>query len=348
MKVIVFGASGFVGGWICELLNNRKDVELLACVRRWAASARLARRGIELHQLDLDDNRDFVELLRGAEIVINAAMLPANRESALVTRLYEFAAKANVARFIQLSSAAVYGNLVGDVDEQAPPMPDNEYAAGKAKMERQLLARAALGGPQMFILRPSIIYGPFSDAWTVRYAKRIASGRWSSLSGLGSGTCNLVHAQDIARAAVLCGTASVPAGSHVLNINGPDVVSWNEYIRRLGDALDIPGRFQPNTLKLLTMIVGSGIIRSGGKWALKHFQTAVRRVTQSGRTGPAVAAGAKSIVDLYPAPGELKLLRRRVRYGWQRAEEVLGFKPEITLTDGLKQSADWCRVHGVL
>ncbi len=215
-------------------------------------------------------------------------------------------------------------------------------------METALRSRATRGGTQLFILRPSIIYGPYSDDWTVRYARRIAAGRWRGLGWLGNGTCNLIHARDASRAAILCATNEVSPGSHVLNINGPDIVSWNEYIERLGNALEIEDRTTPSNIKLLAMIVGTETVRTTGKWLLLHFERSVRNLTQSGKTGPAVMAGARSLSDLYPPLNEVSLLRRKVRYIGDRAAKEIGFRPEVSLDEGLKQSANWCRTHGIV
>ena len=348
MKVIVFGAGGFIGGWICEQLNVLDDIKLLACVRRWSSAPRIARRGIEMVQVDLDSPGDLVSLVSGADAVINAAVPSSDREPELALRLYSSCAKANVHRFIQFSSAALYGDLSGTVNEGILPAPVDDYGRGKAEMERRLLQAAAKGGPQLFILRPSIVYGPFSDAWTVRFARRIANGRLMTLGTLGTGTCNLIYAGDVARAAILCATSNVASGSHVVNINGPDVVSWNDYIKRFGDALSIPNRTTPSNIRLVVMVYGTEIVRTVGKWLLAHFEKVIRSLTGSGKTGPAVMAGAKSLADLYPTLAETKLLRRRARYDWGRATKDLGFRPEMSLNEGLKISASWCRLHGVI
>ena len=113
MRIAVFGAGGFVGGWICEELSERQDIELLACVRQWASAVRLARRGLQIRQMDLGNSKALPALLAGVDVVVNAAMLPPTREPELVTALYSACANAGVGRFIQLSSAAVYGNRDG-------------------------------------------------------------------------------------------------------------------------------------------------------------------------------------------------------------------------------------------
>lgn len=348
MKIVVFGASGFVGGWICEELLTMEGVDVSGCVRTWAAAARVARRGITLTQVDLDSPDSLLPTITGADVVINAAVPPSNREPELALRLYKACAEAGIRKFIQFSSAAIYGDVTGEVDELVIVAPKDDYGRGKADMENRLLNAAANGGPQLFILRPSIIYGPFSDAWTVRYAQRIANGRWRTLGRFGEGTCNIVHVSDVARAAIMAATSEVRQGSHVLNINGPDAVSWNEYIERFGDALSVSNRTTPSRLYLSLMIFGSEALRGTGIWLKKHLNQLLKSLLGSGRAGPAIMAGAKLMADLYPTTAECELLRRKVIYKAERAAQELKFRPAIPLGQGLAQSASWCRRHGII
>jgi nucleoside-diphosphate-sugar epimerase len=209
-------------------------------------------------------------------------------------------------------------------------------------MEDRLLDAAAKAGPQLFILRPTIVYGPFSEPWTIRYARRIAALRWRTLGAAGTGTCNLVHGEDIARAVVLAASADVPGGSHVLNINGRELVSWNEYIERFGDALGISDRTTPSLGMFTVSAMALQALRTGVRWLKAR---GLRR--PAGSPAPAIAR-AQSLLGLYPTRGELKLLRRQARYSAERAARVLGFQASIPLTRGLQQSAAWCRIHGVI
>jgi nucleoside-diphosphate-sugar epimerase len=343
VRIVVFGAGGFVGGWICEELSQRNDIEQVACVRKWASAVRLARRGIDIRQADLEDANELPVILNGADVVINAAMLLPSREPELVTALYFACDRAGVRRFIQFSSAAIYGNRTGDVDENIASAPIDDYSRGKAEMERRLIKAASGSDQQLFILRPSIIYGPFSDAWTVRYVERIAKGRWRGLGRVADGICNLVHAHDVAKAVIAAATADIAPGVHVLNINGPDVVSWNEYIERLGDALGTSDRVAPNVALFRGMAVAAEIMRMGAKLTL------VRSIYQwsSGTTRDAMK-NAQAVTKLYPSLGELNLLSRKVHYLADQAAQVIGFSPSIPLEEGLRQSVAWCRMHGVI
>lgn len=343
MRIVIFGAGGFVGGWVCEELSLRSDIEQVACVRKWASAVRLARRGIAIRQADLENVKELPAILTGADAVVNAAMLPPHREAELVTALHTACVQAGVRRFVQFSSAAIYGNLVGTVDESTGPAPDGDYSRGKAEMESRLAGAAAASGTQLVILRPSIIYGPFSEGWTIRFVERIAMGRWRGLGQAGDGTCNLVHAQDVARAAIAAVTADIPPGVHILNINGPDLVTWNNYIERLGDALGTPDREIPNIARFRVMAAGAEILRTGGGigW-IRSFYRRSRGATRAAMTN------AKAVTALYPSSSELRLLSRKVHYLAERASRTLGVSPSISLEQGLRQSVDWCRVHGVV
>src|SRR2546421_4148700 len=242
MKIVVFGAGGFIGGWLCEELADCHDVELIPCVRGWSSAVRLARRGFNVVQVDLQQVTADVTLIAGADVVVNVSMPSPEREPELAFRLYSACEAAGVRKFIQLSSIAVYGDQTGNVDEDTPPAPSSEYGRGKTEMECRLLKAASRSGPELFVLRPSIVYGPFSYKWTVHYADFIAKSRWRSLGWSGAGFCNLVHGQDVAKSVILAALAQPDSRSHVLNINGPEVLTWNEYINRFGDALGVVGR----------------------------------------------------------------------------------------------------------
>ena len=342
MRIVVFGAGGFVGGWICEELSQRNDIEHFACIRQWASAVRLARRGIDIRQIDMEDANALQRMLTRVDVVVNATMPPPSREPALVATLYAACANAGVRRFIQFSSAAVYGNRTGDVDENMTPTPVNDYGRAKVATEKGLIKAASRSGPQLFIVRPSIIYGPFSRGWTVRYVERIVNGRWRGLGKLGEGTCNLVHAHDVARAAIRAATANIEPGVHVLNINGPEVVSWNEYIQRLGDALGVPDRITPSVALFRGMALTAGAARFGAKFSF--VRTAFRR---SAGTTRSAMENAQAITKLYPGSVEMRLLGRKVHYLADQSARILGISPSVPLTEGLRQSVAWCRVHGV-
>jgi len=173
--------------------------------------------------------------------------------------------------------------------------------------------------------------------------ERVAKGRWRTLGRAGDGTCNLVHAQDIAKVVIAAATADLAPGTHVLNINGPEVVSWNEYIERLGDALGVPDRVTPSVALFRGMAATAGILRMGGgfPWVRSFYR-------RSAGATRAAMTNAQAVTKLYPSSSELNLLSRKVHYLADQAARVLGVSPSIPLEEGLRQSVAWCRVHGVV
>ena len=342
MKIVVFGAGGFIGGCLCEELANRQDVKLVACVRQWSSAVRLARRGLNVVQVDLEAVTDDMTVIADADVVVNVSMPPPEREPDLAVRLFSACATAGVRKFIQFSSMAVYGEQAGDIDENTPLAPSNAYGRGKAEMEKRLLEAAAGSGPQLFILRPTIVYGPFSDNWTVRYARRITNGHWRSLGWAGAGTCNLVHVQDVAKSVIFAALTLSDSKSHVLNINGPESVTWNEYIDRFGDALEVGKRVDMNPLLFSLTSTAVHVVRRAGSWIKR------KSIPLPLRSAPALVGAAQSVVNLYPTPDELHLLRQKVHCSTARAAHDIGFSPSISLDEGLRQSVAWCRVHGIV
>jgi nucleoside-diphosphate-sugar epimerase len=57
---------------------------------------------------------------------------------------------------------------------------------------------------------------------------------------------------------------------------------------------------------------------------------------------------AQAATKLYPSLREIELLSRKVHYRADRAERVLKFEPSMPLEKGLRQSAEWCRLHGIV
>ena len=71
-----------------------------------------------------------------------------------------------------------------------------EYGDSKIDAEKLCFEYLAKGVP-ITILRPSIIYGPFSNTWVVRTAQRLQSGNWGVFDKYGNGICNLIYVDDL-------------------------------------------------------------------------------------------------------------------------------------------------------
>ena len=71
MKILVTGASGFIGGAFLHALSKGLNVRVLTRTNNWHVQPRL-----EVVTGDLSNLSDWRELLDGIEIVVHAALNP--------------------------------------------------------------------------------------------------------------------------------------------------------------------------------------------------------------------------------------------------------------------------------
>src|SRR5262249_18608136 len=147
--------------------------------------------------------------------------------------------QAGVRRVVFLSTVAVYGDATGELSEQAVTAPtgspdgDSKIAAGEG------CRAAGTPGLEVVVLRPTIVYGPFSGSWTVEPAQRMIAGTWLLPPDACEGICNLLYVDDLVEATALALKVEGAAGE-AFNINGPERVTWNQYFHTLNRAMGLP------------------------------------------------------------------------------------------------------------
>ena len=118
--------------------------------------------------------------------------------------LFALSAKLGVRRFVFFSTAAIYQpDPIGTYRENNPTEASNWFERSKEQAERFLLEQKS--GPEVVVLRPSLIYGPRVRARTAALAclGPIVNLYSPIVVGLKGGPrFNWIHAEDAARAAI--------------------------------------------------------------------------------------------------------------------------------------------------
>ncbi len=212
MRVLVTGATGFLGVAVCrELLGRGHAVRAL--VRSASGLAGLEGLEVEVARGDVLDPASVRAALAGRDAVVHAAGLPRiggdDRETfAVNVRGAEVvlgaALEARVARAVLTSSVAAIGGSRTPVllDETTPSNAEAlgiGYFVSKLRGERAGLALAARGLP-LVVLRPSVVFGPGdTHRSSAELAASIARRRLPGWVEGGSSFCDV---RDVARAHV--------------------------------------------------------------------------------------------------------------------------------------------------
>ncbi len=252
MKVLVLGASGYVGARLLQLLRDWPG-----CTAVGASGS--GRGGLRLDALD---EVALAGALDGMDAVVNCVAGDARTIDGGARALVRAAANAGRPRLVHLSSMAVYGDLQGRVDETAAAGPLlGWYDQAKRNAEAHV-AGYARGGGTAVVLRPGCVWGPGSPQWVGRIGRWLRAGRLGDLGAAGDGWSNLVHVDDCCLAVVRALQLPLPVGSlRTWNLAAPDSPRWNEVFTDLALAIGATpvARLSARRLKLDALVAGPAL-----------------------------------------------------------------------------------------
>jgi len=257
----------------------------------------------------------------------------------------EAAYQEGVRRVVHLSTVAVFGDRIGNIDESIPPArTGSEYGDSKIDTEEVCWEYAGRGLP-VVALRPSCVYGPFSESWTVEFADRMVAGRWMLPRAYCEGTANLVYVDDVV-AAVVCALQSDTGMNEAYNINGPELnLTWNQYFDALNEALGFPPLNPQGAATARMATAAMQPVRKGAKVLLRRFQEPILSLYKRNALAKTVMKKAEALIRQTPTPMEYDLYSRQVAFLTNKASRNLGYRPTIDMARGVDLSAAWLRHH---
>jgi 2-alkyl-3-oxoalkanoate reductase len=239
MKVLVTGATGFLGRYIVEQLRARGDDVRGFCRR---PDGELTKLGVESAIGDITDRRVVVEACRGVDAVIHTAAVAGiwgpwdlyYSTNVLGTRyVLEGCREHGVRRFVYTSSPSVTfdGTPQRGVDERAP-YPKRwlaYYPQTKATAEQEVLTANQPGVLHTCSLRPHLIWGPRDRQIIPRLIDRARRGKLKRI-GDGANLVDIIYVENAAAAHLLaldCLADPEPAGGRAYFLSqGEPVPCW--------------------------------------------------------------------------------------------------------------------------
>jgi NAD dependent epimerase/dehydratase len=186
-RILVTGADGFIGSHLTEALVTAGARVRVFCLYNsrgslgWLDDADPAvRADLDVRLGDIRDARFVEAAVEGVDVVIHLAALIAipysytAPESFVDTNVrgtlnvLEGARRAQVRRFVQVSTSEVYGTpAVLPIREDHPLQAQSPYAASKVAADQMSLAYHRSFGLPVVVLRPFNTYGPRQSARAV-------------------------------------------------------------------------------------------------------------------------------------------------------------------------------------
>lgn len=210
--IAVTGASGHLGNVVCRLLLEKGYQVRALCRSRPDCLKNLP---IEIVQGDVLNQTDLIQLLQGCEVVIHcAAIISIHGDPTGIVfktntegprNVLAIAKQMGVRRIVHISSVHAVTELPFSqpFDETRPYKQANDYAYdySKAQGEQIMLRNFAEGKPEVVVLRPSAIVGPF-DFKPSEIGKALLELEKGKIPALPEGGYNFVDVRDVANSVV--------------------------------------------------------------------------------------------------------------------------------------------------
>jgi UDP-glucose 4-epimerase len=219
--VLVTGGAGFIGSHLVEALVEDNDVRALDDLS--TGHREFVHTDTELIVGDVRDVEAVREAMTGVDVVFHqAAVVSVDRSVEAPTETHAVnidgtlavleAARAEDARVVLASSAAIYGDPVSvPVDESHPTDPLSPYGLEKLAVDQYARLYHDLYGLETVALRYFNVYGPrqtggdYAGVISI-FREQARTGGPLTVHGDGTQTRDFVHVSDIVRANQLAAT----------------------------------------------------------------------------------------------------------------------------------------------
>ncbi len=325
MKILVTGATGFLGSHLTESLV-RKGHKVRCLIRKTADLKWIKNLPVEFVAGDLFDEKAILSAVKDVEYIYHVAGVTSSKTkngyylgNQFTTRNLLNAAKtvSDLKRFVFVSSLTAVGpSLNGTpINEETPYHPITTYGISKMRAELEVI-RYKDKLPYT-IVRPPALYGP-RDTATFSFFKSVNNGI-IPLVGFKKKYINILHSQDTVEGIILAGEKS-EAHNNIYFIGSEASYTWDE--------------------------ISDVISRTLNRKAIKI------RIPE---TVTRLFAGAVGVLSSFTGKSDIlnwEKGRDMVADAWtcdvSKAKRDLGFRQQISLEDGIKQTIEWYTENGWL
>ena len=330
MRILITGATGMIGTRLVPELLKRKHK--LSCITRSLATARKTTffDQVKWYEADITESDDLTGFLKNQDTVIHLAVLGHLKEGTHTEQDYK---KVNVTgleniltacrnspvkRIIITTSTAalgfVSGDMAGDLSAANPLTPYGQSKLAADFLVQEFVKKYSL---PIISLRFTHVYGPGDTRDFLKIVRWIQKGVFPQV-GLAPNYYPAVYIDDAIDAIILSLTNGKNGETYMIADSDPhDTKEIRRLVRKKLFLPRIPYPVIPGTL------------------SIKVLKMVEKAAAVSGKSLP---VWSKSLLNLTASR----------TFSINKAEQDLGFKPRMSLNDGISNTVDWYFKEGLL
>jgi nucleoside-diphosphate-sugar epimerase len=234
-KVLVTGATGFVGGRLVERLIIEQGCEVKALIRSWKKATWLSRYPVELVLGDIRDADAVLDAMYECDIVFHCASGGGSDSeyhavNQMGTRnVLEACRHHGIDRLVHISTIAVHGTQIPDgANENDIYRPgETGYADSKIAAEELVLEYHEKHKLPVTIIRPTYVWGPRSNLFTVSPLRQMVAASFFLIDE-GRGDCHAVFIETLVDAIITASFQPSAEGRAFIVTDGYSL-TWREF-----------------------------------------------------------------------------------------------------------------------
>ncbi|MBU1172170.1 MAG: NAD-dependent epimerase/dehydratase family protein [Proteobacteria bacterium] len=334
MKILVTGASGFLGGRIAAHNAGQGD-HVRVLVRKTSDISHLKPvPNMEYAYGDLGDKKALRKACDGMEVVYHSAARSAlwgsfkqfNEANYIGTmNVLEACLAARVKRLVYISSPSTVYDFKDHLNvDETYPYPNryaSHYSKTKAWAEQEVNKANGRNGLTTISLRPHAIWGPGDKiGFFPHIVSKLAKGKFSTIGKDRDVFIDLCFVDNAAQACYLAGRSETEGGKNYFVTDGEPVHIWR-FVNQVCDVLSLPEPKRDISPKTAMMIAGA----VGWIWKLPWLEKNHEPPLTKQTVGVLSKSGTYSIAA---------------------AARDLGYRPLVSVEEGLTRLKNWITAIG--
>lgn len=327
MKVLVSGATGFLGGRIIAKLLDEGH-EVVGVVRSTSNTEGLPK-AVEIKEADLFDISSLEDAVQGVDAVIHLAayfnFYPADEELMFkvnvegTKNIMNACVGTSIERFIYCSTTETIGAVrFPPGTEDTELRPNYSYGESKVLAEQAIREITADTGLAHIILRPTGVMGEGDLYVMYEVALELYNGKVFALPRDLSAGIMFTHVDDVV-SGFIAALNPMAALNNTIILCPDEAISWEEFVDIMTTALGV----KPPRLRV------PGFLAKFGMALLSPFKN-------------------RKKMTFFWHPKSVDMILAQHVYSNEKAKRLLGWAPQVTMLEGYQRAIKWYFEQGLL